>query len=156
MPSKSQRHFRIVELLNQEDITSQSQLADILRKEGFNVTQATVCRDLEELRATKLRLKEGKIKYVLPEGISFNAPNYEEQLRRVLNEWVGQYLYSGNLAILKTSPGSAHVVASAIDRYELETCLATVAGDDTVLLVALEGLSGLDVIEEISKIINSS
>ena len=90
-------------------------LVDLLAGEGIEATQTTVSRDLEELGAVKVRLPGGETAYALPELPSQQvAP--EDHLRRVLGEWVVEADYSGNLIVLRTPPGSAHVVGSALDR----------------------------------------
>ena len=94
-------------------------------------------RDLEDLGAVKVRLPGGETAYALPELPAQQiAP--EDHLRRVLGEWVVEVAHSGNLVVLRTPPGSAHVVGSALDRSGLEEVVGTVAGDDTVLVVVDE------------------
>ena len=94
-------------------------------------------RDLEDLGAVKVRLPGGETAYALPElPVHQIAP--EDHLRRVLGEWVVEVAHSGNLVVLRTPPGSAHVVGSALDRSGLEGVVGTVAGDDTVLVVVDE------------------
>jgi transcriptional regulator of arginine metabolism len=93
-----------------------------------------VSRDLEDLGAVKVRLPGGETAYALPELPTQQiAP--EDHLRRVLGEWVVEVAHSGNLVVLRTPPGSAHVVGSALDRSGLEEVIGTVAGDDTVLVI---------------------
>jgi transcriptional regulator of arginine metabolism len=94
-----------------------------------------VSRDLEELGAIKVRAPGGETVYAIPElPKDQRAP--EDHLRRVLGDWVVDVQWSGNLVVVRTPPGSAHVVASAIDRAAIDDILGTIAGDDTVLLVA--------------------
>jgi transcriptional regulator of arginine metabolism len=112
-----------------------------LAAEGIEATQTTVSRDLEELGAVKVRLPGGETAYALPELPSHQvAP--EDHLRRVLGEWVVEADHSGNLIVLRTPPGSAHVVGSALDRSGFPGVIGTVAGDDTVLVVASEASGG--------------
>ena len=132
--AKPQRQHRIARLLEQRAITSQVQLVDLLAGEGILATQATVSRDLEELGAVKVRMPSGDTVYAIPEHEERPVP--EDHLKRVLGEWVVEVGHSGNLIVLRTPPGSAHVVASAIDRAGLPDVLGTVAGDDTLLVVA--------------------
>jgi transcriptional regulator of arginine metabolism len=100
-------------------------------------TQATASRDLEDLGAVKVRVAGGETVYAIPElPIDHHAP--ADHLRRVLGDWVVELSRSGDLIVLRTPPGSAHVVASAIDRTGLDDVLGTVAGDDTLLLIATE------------------
>lgn len=140
-PTKNQRQHRITKLLEAEPVTSQAQLVALLAEEGVEATQTTVSRDLEDLGAVKVRLPGGETAYALPElPVQQIAP--EDHLRRVLGEWVVEVAHSGNLVVLRTPPGSAHVVGSALDRSGLEEVVGTVAGDDTVLVVAAEEVGG--------------
>lgn len=141
---KPQRQHRIAKMLEEQAISSQAQLVELLAAEGVVATQATVSRDLEEMGAVKIRIPGGVLAYAVPEyGRSVAPP--DEHLRRVMGEFVVDTSHSGNLVILRTPPGSAHVVASAIDRIGLPDVLGTVAGDDTILLVCNEVVGGATV-----------
>ena len=141
--SKIQRQHRLSLLLEEHPVTSQPQLVELLAAEGFTATQATVSRDLEDLGAVKVRVPGGESVYAIPELPSDRmAP--ESQLKRVMGEWVVDVASSVNLVVLRTPPGSAHVVASALDRTGLPDVAGTVGGDDTILVVAVEGTSGAD------------
>jgi transcriptional regulator of arginine metabolism len=131
---KPQRHHRIARLLEEQVISSQVQLVELLATEGMVLTQATVSRDLEELGAVKVRIPGGQMAYAIPE-LAKDRVAPEEVLRKVLGEYLVEAAHSANLAVLRTPPGSAHVVASALDRAGLADVLGTVAGDDTVLVV---------------------
>lgn len=134
---KVQRQHRIVRMLERVQVTNQSQLVELLADDGVTVNQATVSRDLEELGAIKVRVPGGETVYAIPE-LPTQQVSPEDHLRRVLGDWVVEADRSGDLIILRTPPGSAHVVASAIDRSGLTDVLGTVAGDDTLLVVATE------------------
>ena len=139
--TKHQRQHRITKLLETRAVGSQSHLVELLAGEGIDATQTTVSRDLEELGALKVRLPGGETAYALPELPSQQvAP--EDHLRRVLGEWVVEADYSANLIVLRTPPGSAHVVGSALDRSGLDAVVGTVAGDDTVLVIVDEAVGG--------------
>ncbi|MFM7686747.1 MAG: arginine repressor [Actinomycetota bacterium] len=141
MSSKVQRQQAIARLIAQHAVTNQPQLVDLLADDGITATQATVSRDLEDLGAVKVRVPGGDTVYAIPEFAPARiAP--EDQLRRVLGEWVAEVRHSGNLVILRTPPGCAHVVASALDRSAMAGLLGTVAGDDTLLCVAEEVIGG--------------
>lgn len=136
--AKHQRQHRIAKLLEQQAVGSQAQLVALLAADGVEATQTTVSRDLEELGALKVRLPGGETAYALPElPIQQIAPT--DHLRRVLGEWAVEIGTSQNLVVLRTPPGCAHVVASALDRSGLDGVLGTVAGDDTLLMVVTEG-----------------
>lgn len=139
--TKQQRQHRIARLLENEAVGSQSHLVELLAAEGIEATQTTVSRDLEELGAVKVRLPGGETAYALPELPSQQiAP--EDHLRRVLGEWAVEVDRSGDLIVLRTPPGSAHVVGSALDRSGFPGVIGTVAGDDTVLVIASESEGG--------------
>ena len=139
--TKQQRQHRITKLLETEAVGSQAHLVELLAADGIDATQTTVSRDLEELGALKVRLPGGETAYALPELPSQQvAP--EDHLRRVLGEWVVEVDRSLNLVVLRTPPGSAHVVGSALDRSGFPGVIGTVAGDDTVLVVASEKPGG--------------
>lgn len=141
MAGKRARQHVVSRLLADHVVTSQTQLVDLLRAEGIEATQATVSRDLEELGAVKVRVPGGETVYAIPElPIEQHLP--EDHLRRVLGEWVVTVGVSGNIVMLRTPPGSAHVVASALDRTGLPEVLGTVAGDDTIMVVAAEATGG--------------
>ncbi len=140
--SKNQRQHLITKMLEAQAVTSQTQLVALLADEGVEATQTTVSRDLEDLGAVKVRLPGGDTAYALPElPVHQIAP--EDHLRRVLGEWVVEVAHSANLVVLRTPPGSAHVVGSALDRSGLDAVIGTVAGDDTVLVIVDEEVGGL-------------
>jgi transcriptional regulator of arginine metabolism len=133
-PSKAQRQHRIGLLLSEHAVTSQGQLVELLEAEGMVATQATVSRDLEEIGAVKVRMPGGETVYAIPE-LPHERVVPSDHLRRMLSDWVVEITASANLVILRTPPGSAHVVASALDRSGLPDVLGTVAGDDTMFVV---------------------
>ena len=143
--TRAARQARVVALLSSRPVHSQGELAALLADAGIEVTQATLSRDLEELGAVKLRGADGGGGvYVVPEdgspvrGVSGGT----ERLSRLLGELLVSTDASGNLAVLRTPPGAAHYLASAIDRAALPDVVGTIAGDDTVLVVAREPMTG--------------
>jgi transcriptional regulator of arginine metabolism len=139
--AKPQRQHRVARLLSDHAVTSQSQVVDLLAAEGVAATQATVSRDLEDLGAIKVRGPGGETVYAIPElPTEQRAP--EDHVRRVFSEWVVEVAHSGNLVVLRTPPGSAHVVASALDRSGQAGVVGTVAGDDTLIVVVAEDTTG--------------
>jgi transcriptional regulator of arginine metabolism len=137
MTTKVQRQALIARLVGENEVTSQPQLIDLLAAGGVEATQATVSRDLDDLGAVKVRVASGNTVYAIPEFAPDRlAP--VDQLRRVMGEWVAEVAHSGNIVILRTPPGCAHVVASALDRSRVAGLLGTVAGDDTLMCVADE------------------
>lgn len=146
---KAARQHRIATLLAESAITSQGQLVDLLASEDVKATQATVSRDLEDLGAIKVRVPGGETVYAIPELPADQiAPS--DHLRRVLGEWVVEIGVSGNIVVLRTPPGSAHVVASAIDRSGHSDILGTVAGDDTIMVVAAKADGGDALADELA------
>jgi len=139
--SKHQRQHRISRMLANQVVTSQEQLVSLLADDGVESTQATVSRDLDDLGAVKVRVSGGESVYAIPEHPADRVVPVD-QLRRVMGEWVVEVESSGNLVVLRTPPGSAHVVASALDRTGIEGSIGTVAGDDTLMVVAAEGTTG--------------
>lgn len=141
MSSKVQRQQAIAKLIGKQGVSNQAQLVDLLAEHGIAATQATVSRDLEDLGAVKVRVPGGDTVYAIPE-YEPNRLAPGDQLRRVMSEWVAEARSAGNLVVLRTPPGCAHVVASALDRSGLPGLVGTVAGDDTLLCVADEDLGG--------------
>jgi len=142
------RQARIVELVSTMAIGSQSELAKILAAEGIDVTQATLSRDLDELGAVKLRGADGGTPiYVIPEDGSpvRGVQGGTSRLARLLGELMVSADGSANLMVLRTPPGAAQFLASAIDRAALHEIVGTIAGDDTVMVIVREPLTGLDV-----------
>ena len=155
--TKTARHARIADILAREQVRSQEELADLLeRYAGVHVTQATLSRDLDELGIVRLR-SGGSLVYALPEepggpgshpggpgsssGARSEAP-HDPRLARYLGELMTSAEASGNLVVLRTPAGAAQFLASVIDHAALPSVLGTVAGDDTVLLIARDPAGG--------------
>lgn len=145
---RQQRQQAIARLIGQRRVTTQPQLLELLAAAGIVATQATVSRDLDELGVIKVRVPGGQSAYALPALESDRLVPFE-QLRRVLGEWVGEVGVSANLVMLRTPPGCAHVVASALDRSGMDGLLGTVAGDDTLLCIATEDTPGAQLAERL-------
>lgn len=133
--AKQQRQRLIAGWLRSERIASQEELVARLGRAGVAATQATVSRDLEEMGAVRAR-RDGAVHYQLP-------PQPEEgqaaRLDRLLAEWVTDIVAAGSLIVVKTPPGSANLVANAIDAARLEEVAGTIAGDDTIFLALADG-----------------
>ncbi|NJP34875.1 arginine repressor [Micromonospora thermarum] len=143
--TRAARHGRIVELIRDKAIHSQTELAELLAGEGILVTQATLSRDLKELGAVTVRGGDGRGVYLIPED--GHRPLREAEaaparLVRLLHELLNGVDSSGNIAVLRTPPGAAHYLASALDRAGLPEVVGTIAGDDTILVVAREADGG--------------
>lgn len=128
---KTKRHKKILELIQSRNISTQEEVAEALRDQGFNVTQATVSRDIKELGLIKVSIGNDQSKYALPMEVTVS----ERRLKFMIKEFVLKYDYSENIIVLKTPPGTAQAVASVIDNAQWNEVIGTVAGDDTILLV---------------------
>jgi transcriptional regulator of arginine metabolism len=140
LASRALRHARIVALIAARPVHSQAELGDLLAGEGIAITQATLSRDLEELGAVKLRGADGgAARYVVPvegTGMAGGAGPGSARLRRLLRDLLTGADASGNLVVLRTPPGAAQFLAGALDRSGLPEIVGTIAGDDTILVVA--------------------
>jgi transcriptional regulator of arginine metabolism len=155
--TKTARHARIMAIVGREPVRSQTELARLLASEGISVTQATLSRDLEELGAVKLRGPNGGSVYVVPESGSPTpvrppAEAISPRLTRLLTELLVAADGSGNLAVLRTPPGGAHLLASGLDRADLPDLVGTVAGDDTVLAVSRDPAGGAALADRLRQI----
>ncbi|QGK70590.1 arginine repressor [Allosaccharopolyspora coralli] len=148
--TRAARQARIVDLVSSMAVRSQTELAKLLADDGIDVTQATLSRDLDELGAVKLRGADGGAAvYVVPEDGSpvRGIQGGTSRLTRLLAELLVGSDGSGNITVLRTPPGAAQFLASAIDRAALLEVVGTIAGDDTLMVVAREPLTGLDLAE---------
>jgi transcriptional regulator of arginine metabolism len=149
VPLKAARQRALAELLRSRQVSSQALALDHLRLQGFDATQATVSRDLEDLGAVKVRGPDGRLVYALPEPESGAGPRQDE-IRRMLGALLLAIVPSGNLVVLRTPPGHANALASALDRAGLAGVAGTVAGDDTVLVVCAERTPGRAVARQLA------
>jgi transcriptional regulator of arginine metabolism len=144
--NRAARHERIVELIRERPVRSQTELAELLAADGMQVTQATLSRDLEELRAVKVRGADGGPgAYLIPEDGTVALRPAEQapaRLVRLLRELLTGVDASANIAVLRTPPGAAQFLASALDRAGLPEVVGTIAGDDTILVVARAASGG--------------
>ncbi len=147
--TKSSRHQLIVDLLGGHEVRSQPELLDLLAEQGMQVTQATLSRDLVELDAVRVRSSSGALVYAVPaEGGDRRpvAPGETaasgHRLGRLLAELLVSADASANLVVLRTPPGAAQFLASALDKVEYPEVLGTIAGDDTVLLIGRDPAGG--------------
>jgi transcriptional regulator of arginine metabolism len=137
--SRAARQARIVEIVSREQVRSQTELLGLLEAAGIETTQATLSRDLDELGAIKLRGADGGIPvYVIPDDGSpvRGVEGGTGRLAKLLGELLVSSDASGNLAVLRTPPGAAQFLASALDKVGLPDVLGTIAGDDTLLVVS--------------------
>jgi len=140
--TKSARQQKIAELLARHPVRSQTELGDLLARAGLHVTQATLSRDLLELDAVKVRAAEGFLVYAVPAEGGDRTPRAgaetgasEARLARLCTDLLVSAQATGNLVVLRTPPGAAPLLASAVDKAEMHDVLGTIAGDDTVLVI---------------------
>jgi transcriptional regulator of arginine metabolism len=138
---KAARQQALAALLRTRQVSSQARMLDQLRAQGFDATQATISRDLDDLGAVKVRGPDGRLVYALPEPGNGPGPGQDE-VRRMLGAWLLAVVPSGNLVVLRTPPGHAGALASALDRAGIAGVAGTVAGDDTILIVCNERTPG--------------
>lgn len=130
---KRQRHREILEIISQESVETQEDLAHRLRERGFEVTQATVSRDIKELRLLKVLTDEGSYRYAVAEKAE---QGLTERLRRIFTETALHVDVAENLIVIKTLPGSAHAAAEMVDTMRWPETVGTLAGDNTILVIA--------------------
>ena len=141
---KDRRQRTIADLIRSHALSSQDELAERLASMGYAVTQATISRDLEQLGAVKVR-REGQLSYALPDQVR-DAPS--PRLATVLRDWVRSIRPAGNLVVLKTPPGSAHLVGVALDQADLPQVAGTICGDDTIFVALSDATEALALAKE--------
>lgn len=130
--NKGQRHIKIREIIANNEIETQDDLVDELKNQGYNVTQATVSRDIKELHLLKVPLLDGRYKYSLPADQRFNPL---QKLKRALIDAFVKIDSAGHLLVMKTLPGNAMAIGALIDNLDWEEILGTICGDDTLLII---------------------
>ncbi|MBZ4666385.1 arginine repressor [Mahella sp.] len=130
---KIDRQSKILEIIKDKEIETQEDLTDELKKAGFDVTQSTISRDIKELGLIKVLAHDGRYKYA---AMDKDTTSPVDRLLRVFSEAILSIDYTGNLIVLKTLQGSAQVTAAAVDAMNWPGVLGTIAGDDTVLIIA--------------------
>lgn len=149
---KARRQFAIMDIISNQRITTQEELCDALKQNGFDVTQATVSRDIKELHLIKIPDQEG-YSYAMPELTALKGS--EERMRRVFQDSVINIDYSNNIIVIKTMPGAAQSVASLIDTSEQSHILGSVAGDDTIFVVVKPAEAVEKVVDEFNRMIHN-
>jgi transcriptional regulator of arginine metabolism len=154
--TKAARHQQIIDLVTHHELRSQGELADLLAERGVSVTQATLSRDLVELDAVKVRATGGGLVYAVPSEGGNRTPNAggetpgsASRLARLSAELLLSAEASANLVVLRTPPGAAQFLASALDKAELGEVVGTIAGDDTVLVIARDAVGGTEIVRRL-------
>ena len=148
---KDKRHEKIIELINQYDIETQDELAEHLRNAGFQVTQATVSRDIRKLKLSKVPARDGKQKYALLNGVQHKM---SEKYVGILREAFVSMDSAQNILVIKTVSGMAMALATALDNINWKEILGCVAGDDTVMCVIRTQEDTEAVMDELKKIVD--
>lgn len=144
------RHTKIVDLIRQYDIETQEELADYLKKEGYRVTQATISRDIRELKLTKISTNDGRQKYALMQN---HSAGMNEKYLRVLKDGFVSMDMAQNILVVKTVSGMAMAVAAAIDAMHWSEVAGCIAGDDTIMCAIRSVDDTIRVMDKIHKIV---
>jgi transcriptional regulator of arginine metabolism len=144
--TKFDRQGAILRLVQDHPVSTQEELADALRQEGLDAVQATISRDIAQLGLVKVRDQAGRLVYALPGGADLDRLS---ELTSALRRWAMSLDASGNLLVVHTPPGHANALAQAIDQARLPDVLGTIAGDDTITVIAREGVEGAAIEREL-------
>jgi hypothetical protein len=145
---KLSRHAKIYDLIDEYNIETQDELVDRLRKSGYDVTQATVSRDIRELKLSKVKLGNGKKKY----AVIREKTDPTQRLIRTIKDGLLSSELAGNILVLKTNEGMAMAVAAAIDNLKFEEVVGCIAGDDTIMCVVKTVEDGKSLKQKINEI----
>ena len=148
---KSNRHRKILEIIEERDNETQEELADALRNAGFDVTQATVSRDIKNLKLVKIQNPSGKYRYEAPKE---KTVNLTDKLTNVLSNATVSVEHIDKMVIVKTFTGAASAVAEAIDSFGFSEIAGTVAGDNTIFIMVRTIESAEEIVNRINKLIS--
>lgn len=156
MKIKTNRIEALKMLISSKELTCQEDVLKALQKEGFKLTQATLSRDMKQLKIAKAASMNGKYVYVLPNETMYRRiPNPPSPLEMLKTPGCLSINFSGNMIVIKTHPGYASSIAYNIDNSDVEEILGTIAGDDTIFVVAKEGSSREQIVESLNEIIEN-
>ena len=147
---KTKRQTKILELIQKHDIETQEELSAYLTREGFQVTQATVSRDIRELKLTKIAMDNGRQRYAV---LSDADTGMAERLVRVLREGFVSMDYAGNILVIKTVSGMASAVGAAVDAIKLSEIIGSIAGDDTLMCVIRTEEDAVNILNKLRKLV---
>lgn len=154
MKIKTSRMEALKMLISSQELGSQEEVLQALAKEGYTVTQATLSRDLKQLKVAKAASKNGRYVYVLPNETMYKrVPNPRSAREMLMTSGFTSINFSGNMIVIKTRPGYASSIAYNIDNSDIPQILGTIAGDDTIFLVKKEGTREKDIIDLLAEII---
>ena len=141
-------------IISSQELGSQVELLEALQKEGFKLTQATLSRDLKQLKVAKAATMNGNYVYVLPNVTMYKRVSTPQQIREMMQ--VPGFLsinFSGNMGVIKTRPGYASSIAYNIDNNDIPQIIGTIAGDDTIFIVIRQGVTDNEVIEALNDVV---
>lgn len=144
--NKFERQGAILRVVQQQELATQAELADALRREGIKTVQTTVSRDIAHLGLVKVRNREGRLVYALPGAEDLDRMS---ELTAALKRWALSLTPTGNLVVIQTPPGGASPLAEAIDRAHPPDAVGTIAGENTIFVAAREGLTGAELAAEL-------
>ena len=150
---KLERHSKIVELIGKHEIETQEELADRLNESGYNVTQATVSRDIRELKLTKVTGDNGKQRYIILQSDANDNTVSSEKFIRILKDGYLSMDMAQNILIIKTVSGMAMAVAAAIDGIHFSEIVGCIAGDDTIMCAVRSVEDTIILMEKIKKLL---
>ena len=156
---KTQRQNKILEIIENNDVETQEQLAELLCKEGFVATQATVSRDIKELRLVKISSvgkdgKQGRSKYSQNSVKNEIDTRFTDKFKSILSEMVLRISYAGHMVVHKTYSGMAQAACAAIDSLDISDIIGSLAGDDTIFIVMSTENDAMDFVKKLSKSIS--
>ena len=147
---KTKRQTKLLELIQKHDIETQEELSAYLTRDGYQVTQATVSRDIRELKLTKIAMDNGRQRYAV---LSDADTGMAERLVRVLREGFVSMDYAGNILVIKTVSGMASAVGAAVDAIKLSEIIGSIAGDDTLMCVIRTEEDAVNIMNKLRKLV---
>lgn len=147
------RHTKIIELINNYDIETQEELADLLEDAGYHVTQATISRDIRELKLTKVSTEQGHQKYII---LKNQESGLNEKYVRVLRDGFESMDIAQNIIVIKTISGMAMAVAAALDALNFDGIVGCIAGDDTIMCAIRSNEEAIKVMEKLNRLLHSN
>ncbi len=147
---KNRRHSKILDIISNNSVDTQEELLNLLKKEGFSVTQATVSRDIKELRLLKTLSSDGKYHYT---SASKNAFDIKSNFQSLFKNSVTSVDFAENLIVIKTLSGMAQAICTSLDNMEFENVLGTIAGDDTIFMACKNLSSATGLVSELKKLL---
>lgn len=147
---KSERHSKILEIIRKNEVETQEELSDILEREGFQVTQATVSRDIRELKLTKVAMSNGKQKYA---ALTEPTEDLSQKYIRVLKDGFASMDMAQNILVVRTVSGMAMAVAAALDALNFHEIVGTIAGDDTIMCAVRSVEENIQLMDRLRKMV---